>query len=584
MKRSLLFTWILLISITTIAQPPQSFKYQAVIRNNAGEILQNQNVGIRISIRHASAGGAVVYRETFSETTNNFGLVNLGIGTGTPSIGTFSAINWGNGAKFIQTEVDVNGGVNYVTLGAAQLASVPYALYDGDWITSGNNIYAANSGNIGIKTTSPNAPLHVDDRIRVGEDLSYGTVYGELIHEGSSSGFKINANANGSWANMYLQTDGVSRLSIKSNGNVGIGTTDPGAGLHVKGSSFPGSFMFLEAGTGNDAGFRLYEGSTPKWHLFNNSASNGLQIYNSSGSKTVFFAHQTTGNVGIGTTSPDPDYKLSADGGFYSNNAIKDGVHIVKAGNPSSTQWSPYICGFEVEGAEGHGIFIGHADYDGIYINHAEDMGINVWDAGLNGVSAHAANIGVYANTGASNHEWGFYTPDKIFSSYVTSQGNSTYAKNTGTSTLEPGDIVCIAGGAEEKILDEAAFSVIHVELAEKNNSQAVFGVVEYRVAMVEKPEGKLDGKTREMKKRFAYANGNVSPGDYLSVVVFGQAEVKVNSSANIQSGQKLTVSDSEGKARVLSSDDSWANTGILGKALENSNGKNKIKVFVNCK
>jgi hypothetical protein len=65
--------------------------------------------------------------------------------------------------------------------------------------------------------------------------------------------------------------------------------------------------MFLESNTGQDAGFRLYEGSTDKWHIFNNSSLAGLQVYNTSGT-TAIFAKQSNANVGIGTTNPA--YKL----------------------------------------------------------------------------------------------------------------------------------------------------------------------------------------------------------------------------------------------------------------------------------
>jgi hypothetical protein len=86
-------------------------------------------------------------------------------------------------------------------------------------------------------------------------------------------------------------------------GRTGIGTVVPSAGLHLKGSGFPESFMYLEANTGSDAGFRLYEGTADKWHIFNNAIAGGLQIYNSAG-QTAFFAKQSNSYVGIGTTTP----------------------------------------------------------------------------------------------------------------------------------------------------------------------------------------------------------------------------------------------------------------------------------------
>ena len=92
---------------------------------------------------------------------------------------------------------------------------------------------------------------------------------------------------------------------------MGIGIDVPNAGLHLKGAGYPGSFMFIESSTGQDAGIRLYEGTTAQWHIFNNSAAGGLQIYNS-GASTAIFAKQSNSYVGIRTTNPT--YALHVNG------------------------------------------------------------------------------------------------------------------------------------------------------------------------------------------------------------------------------------------------------------------------------
>ena len=103
--------------------------------------------------------------------------------------------------------------------------------------TGENTIMNVSSGNVGIGSSTPNAKLHVNDRIRVGEDPSYSTVYGELYHEGGGTGFKINAHAGGgSWADIYFQTNANTRMFIESAGNVGIGTTSPTSRLDVQGN------------------------------------------------------------------------------------------------------------------------------------------------------------------------------------------------------------------------------------------------------------------------------------------------------------------------------------------------------------
>ncbi len=162
MKALTITCTFLLCAILLIAQPPQAFKYQAVVRDAAGEVLQSQAVGIRISIHDATAGGTIVYQETFSDTTNQFGLVNLKIGNGSPTIGSFEGIDWSTCRKFLEIETDPAGGTNYISMGTSKLLSVPYAIYSGatgdtsTWQKNAPDIYY-NRGNVGIGTTSPDA-------------------------------------------------------------------------------------------------------------------------------------------------------------------------------------------------------------------------------------------------------------------------------------------------------------------------------------------------------------------------------------------------------------------------------------------
>ncbi len=133
MKITLLkFTALFLLLATSIglrAQAPQSFNYQAVVRDAGGTILPNQMVNFRMNIRQGSASGTTVYSETHMPTTNAFGLVNLQIGTGTVVSGDFATIQWGGNSHFIEVELDPAGGTNFLSLGAQQLISVPYALF-----------------------------------------------------------------------------------------------------------------------------------------------------------------------------------------------------------------------------------------------------------------------------------------------------------------------------------------------------------------------------------------------------------------------------------------------------------------------
>ena len=129
MKKLLLFIIIMsTITISVYGQAPQKIKYQAVVRDGANTVLNNQAVGMRLTVQQGSIGGTAVYTETFTTTTNAFGLVNLDIGTGTTT-DDFTTIDWSAGSYFVEIAVDITGGVSYSVLGTSELLSVPYALY-----------------------------------------------------------------------------------------------------------------------------------------------------------------------------------------------------------------------------------------------------------------------------------------------------------------------------------------------------------------------------------------------------------------------------------------------------------------------
>ncbi len=114
--KKILFTLLsVVISVMVLAQAPQSFNYQAVVRDNSGNPIASQNVSLRISILQTSETGTPVYTETHNATTNAFGLVTLKIGEGT-STDDFTAIDWAADKYFVKVEVDPAGGTDYSTL------------------------------------------------------------------------------------------------------------------------------------------------------------------------------------------------------------------------------------------------------------------------------------------------------------------------------------------------------------------------------------------------------------------------------------------------------------------------------------
>ena len=137
------FYAILCLAITSFtqlqAQAPQGFNYQATVRNSAGELIVNQNVYFKFNVIQGSQTSIPVFTELHYVPTDDLGQVNLIIGQGTPSAGTFSELDWSLGSYYLG--IELNTGNGYVAMGTTQLLSVPYALY------------AENSGN-----TAPTTP------------------------------------------------------------------------------------------------------------------------------------------------------------------------------------------------------------------------------------------------------------------------------------------------------------------------------------------------------------------------------------------------------------------------------------------
>jgi len=121
MKKIILTLASVIFSILIFAQSPQSFKYQAVYRDNTGDIITDQSIAVQIRILQGSATGTEVFTETHNTSTNAFGLFNIEIGSVNPT--DFASIDWASGPYYVNTII------NGTDFGTSQLLSVPYALH-----------------------------------------------------------------------------------------------------------------------------------------------------------------------------------------------------------------------------------------------------------------------------------------------------------------------------------------------------------------------------------------------------------------------------------------------------------------------
>ena len=140
---------LLLVFSAAIYSQTSGITYQAIVLNPEGKHipgynnnrapLVNQNVCLRFKIY---AGTTLQYQENLPTTTDEFGMVNVVIGSGTPTGGTastFNSIVWNGTPKNLVVDVDLKGlCTNFTEISNQPLTAVPYALY------------AANSGTNGL--------------------------------------------------------------------------------------------------------------------------------------------------------------------------------------------------------------------------------------------------------------------------------------------------------------------------------------------------------------------------------------------------------------------------------------------------
>ena len=107
MKKFLLSLVLFMAGFAVLqAQAPSGFKYQAVVRDGSGALIQDQAVTIKITLIEGSADGQQIYAEKHKVFTNPYGLVSLTVGRGIVLLGDFDTVDWGTGSKWIGKAVD----------------------------------------------------------------------------------------------------------------------------------------------------------------------------------------------------------------------------------------------------------------------------------------------------------------------------------------------------------------------------------------------------------------------------------------------------------------------------------------------
>jgi len=265
-------------------------------------------------------------------------------------------------------------------------------------------------GNVGIGTTSPSKKLDVDGAIRTRNsfNVSDGTTqigglfpYKVITGAGTDNSLAL-FTENG--LDLHFMTDGSisSKMIIKSGGNVGIGTTSPGAKLDVEDSGAD----LIDLTRTSVGTYRLAISGNDRFSIYDvGESSERLSI-------------TSTGNVGIGTTSPDTPLHIDYEQSSLAGNSWI-GLHVDR----SYASTAGFYTGLALTAYQNKGALIGadgnqnlmFFNYDGVNnVTTSEAMRLNA-----NGV------LNIYKGS-SSNDNIRFYNTD----------GNYAYIRTTSANNL----------------------------------------------------------------------------------------------------------------------------------------------------
>ena len=352
--------------------------YSRILATDAGGLIIDADKG------NAGTSSYISIRVDDSEKMLIDSSGNVGIGTTSPSKNlhvyhatTNRPARIESGDSGAQIEFTDNSTTNLPAVGAI---GDDFVIQTGG--SSATRMLVDNSGNVGIGTSSPSTKLHIEGAsagyLQTIKNTTAGGDYLQLLAETGDAVFEFSSGGTGGEAILNMYRDGTQYVKISAdagidsyfnNGNVGIGTTSPQAKLHVEGDISGSGTLYINTvrDTTNDI-IVLRDNSSNVVRLGSGDANDKVHIFAGGGADPRLMI-DTSGNVGIGTSSPSTKLEVSGgailieDGGGASAGGGEirgyDQHHSIYFREGGNNETSYYEYGGTLAAGDGHKFFTG---------------------------------------------------------------------------------------------------------------------------------------------------------------------------------------------------------------------------------
>ena len=234
------------------ADVPDVVKYQGYLQDDAGAAIDG-TVSLSFAIYDAPTGGSALWGETHVSVAVSEGIFHIDLG----SVSPLSDVNFSAPDRWLQTTVNgsaMSPRMSFASVPFAYRASIAdFALTGGeaddDWVIDEANVYRLD-GRVGLGTDSPTAELHIKDtgigNTRIIVERSAGA---RVALTATTSSALIGSN---SADDLGLVVNNATKMTLRVDGKVGVGTTTPSSRLSVAGD-FDADYMKADTDLGDFA-------------------------------------------------------------------------------------------------------------------------------------------------------------------------------------------------------------------------------------------------------------------------------------------------------------------------------------------